>query len=255
MARERRSAEQTRELMIEAGMEMLQARGVSLGLEHITLEAACREKDIPRSSSHSAWAIDDRFTPQEMFQREVVRSWLFEREGTLFADAAQQAVAELLGRVEEPKVGDVLRAGVQAAFAVGMGDSPEAGDFLSTDMALRFAIASQPADERDPELLQWLSEGEQANRQKRVEDSYRPLAALVGREPRPEFGDDAYEIFSVVVAALVEGLSLRTLLMPDVNLTDPIPGTENDAVPANVLGACLEALAPVFFQPIADEDS
>ena len=241
--------------MIDAGMAMLQARGVSLGLEHITLEAACREKDIPRSSSHSAWAIDDRFTPQEMFQREVVKRWLFDREGTLFADAAQQAVAEVLSQVENPKVGEVLRAGVQAAFEVGIGESREAGDFLSTDMALRYAIASQPVDERDPEMLEWLSKGEQANRRNRVEDSYRPLASLVGREPRPEFGDDAYEIFSVVVAALVEGLSLRTLLMPHMNLSAPIPGTENDVVPANVLGACLEALAPVFFQPIADDDS
>ncbi len=239
--------------MVEAGMEMLQAKGVSLGLDHVTLEAACREKDIPRSSSHSAWAIDDRFSPQEMFQREVVKHWLFDREGTLFADAAGAAIDELYAKEENPNVGEVLRAGAQAAFAAGMGDSREAGDFISTDMALRYAIASQPAGDRDPELLEWLSKGEQANRKNRVIDSYEPLAALVGREPRPEFGDDAYEIFSVVVATLVEGLSLRTLLVPHLDLTGPIPGTEDDLVPANVLGACLEALSPVFFQPVSDE--
>lgn len=258
MARVRRTAEETRRLMVQAGMEMLQEHGVTLGLDQLTLEAACIEKDIARSSSHSAWAIDDKFSPQEKFQREVVRSWLFDREGTLFADAAATAVAELFADGARPEPRDIIRAGAQAALEEGMRPNEGGvGDFLSTDLALRHAIASQPVSERDAELLEWLSEGERSNRKARVEDTYKPFAKSIGYKPKASFGDDAYEIYSVLVASLVEGLSLRALLLPEHDFTGPIAGTENDRVPANVLGACLEALMPVFFERVDDnsEDS
>lgn len=256
MARVRRSADETRQLMVEAGLEMLQEHGVTLGLDKLTLEAACSEKDIARSSSHAAWAIDDRFTPQEMFQREVVKSWLFDREGKLFADAAATAVAELFADGEAPTPREVIRAGAQAAFEEGVRRNGHGvGDFLSTDLALRYAIASQPPDERDPEMLRWLSEGERKNRMSRVEDTYKPFGKTIGVEPKPEFGDDAYQIYSVIVASLVEGLSLRALLLPELDLTRPIKGFEDDRVPPTVLGACLEALVPVLFRSVEEPSS
>ena len=253
MARNRRSAEETRRLMVEAGLEMLQQHGLTLGLGQLTLEAACIEKDIARSSSHSAWAIDDRFSPQEKFQREVVKSWLFDREGTLFAGATADAVAKLFEDGERPTPKEVIRAGGQAALDVGMRSAEQGGDFLSTDLALRYSIASQPHGECDPDMLGWLSSGERSNRKARVEDTYKPFAKTIGYEAKPEFGDAAYEIYSVVVASLVEGLSLRSMLLPELEITEPISGTEEDRVPANVLGACLEALVPVFFNPIEDD--
>lgn len=242
--------------MVEAGLEMLQEHGVTLGLDQLTLEAACIEKDIARSSSHSAWAIDDRFSPQEKFQREVVRSWLFDREGTKFADAAATAVADLFANGERPNQSDVIRAGAQAALEEGMRTNERGvGDFLSTDVALRYAIASQPEDERDPEMLEWLSSGERANRKARVEDTYKPFAKTIGLEPREEFGENAYELYSVIIASLVEGLSLRSLLLPELDVTGIIAGTEGDRVPANVLGVVLEALTPVLFQQVDETGS
>ncbi len=245
--------------MIEAGLEMLQAHGVTLGLDQLTLEAACIKKDIARSSSHAAWAIDDRFSPQEKFQREVVKSWLFDREGTLFADAAANAVAALFESGYKPTAQDIIRAGATAALEAGMKSAELGdGDFLSTDLALRYAIASQPHAERDPEMLEWLSAGERANRQSRVEDTYKPFGKTIGYEPRAEFGDQAFEIYSILVASLVEGMSLRSVLLPEIDFVGPIMGTEKDRVPVNVLGACLEALLPVFFQqvePAAPDES
>ena len=253
MARIRRSAEETRELMVEAGFEILQHSGLTLGLDHVTLEAACRAKDIPRSSSHSAWSTDENFSPQEVFRRTVVKAWLFEREGSLFQGAARDAAIERAAELGDISPEEFNRVGSMAAFELALRANPHGiGDYLSTDLAIRYALASQPIDDRDQEMFGWLSDGERNFRDQLVEDIYKPLCDLLNYVPRPEFGEDAYRLYAVVIGSLIEGLSLRALLLPELNLIGPIPGTENDSVPMSVFAACTEAVLNLFFQQAPD---
>ena len=60
-SRVRRSAEETREVLVAEGLRQLQVRGLQVGMDHVTLEVACANTDVPRSSSHAAWSIDDDF--------------------------------------------------------------------------------------------------------------------------------------------------------------------------------------------------
>lgn len=245
--------------MVAAGLRQLQLEGIGLGLDRITLEAACLTADIPRSSSHSAWAIDDSYTPQVTYQRAVVRAWLLEREDSLFADAAQSALVDLFADPENPpSASAIVRTSIQSAFEAGFGiDDPakaSEGDYLSTDLALRYAIASRPDEGRDDEIAGWLHEGETSNRRDRIEDSYKPLGTLLGMQPKEAFGELAYELFGIVVATLLEGIGLRNRILPDLNLGRARYSTGDGEAPATVLELCVEAIVPVFFEPVPVDD-
>ncbi len=244
--------------MVEIGLRQLQAEGVGLGVDHLTLESACLEGQIPRSSSHSAWAIDDDFTPQVVYQRAVIKAWLLERESSMFADSAQAALVELFADPDNPpSASTIVRTAIQASYVVGHGlheDGRRGADYLSTDLALRFSIASQPPEMRDEDVQAWLRTGEVSNRADRIEDSYKPLGTLLGMRPRPELGEAAYELFGIAVASLVEGIGLRNQVLPELNLEKPLYEGEPGETPPLLIGLCVEALIPAFFEPVpADE--
>lgn len=228
---------------------MLQRHGIEIGVDGLTLEAVCIEQDIARSSSHAAWAIDDRFSPQETFQRTVLQVWLRESEGTLFALAASEAISASLG--EEPdKLPLAIQRGIEAAFLEGV-KRYEAGqgDYISTDMAMRFAMASQLEEERDEDLFAWIQESEERNRQSRIEELYKPLAELVGVTPKPQLGEDAYAFYAMVVAALLEGFTLRRYLAPNYDCLTKVGPSEDGTYEQSVVAACIQAIVPVLFDP------
>jgi len=240
--------------MVAEGLRQLQARGVRLGVEHLTLEEAYVALDIPRSSSHSAWAIDEQYLPQETYQRAVLKAWLVERESSLFADAAADALTELFARNESPSMAAIVRTAVQAAFIAGNGlgeDGDGVGDYNSTDLALRFAIVSPAEDERDGEILGWLRAGELTNRANRIADSYKPLAELLSLRPRPEYGEAAYMYLAIAVASLVEGIGLRNRILPEFGLDQPLFDTPEGDPPALLIGVCVESMVDCFFEPIS----
>lgn len=249
--RTRRSAEETRALMLEAGLEQLEREGVHYGLEHITLEAAWRVADVPRSSSHSAWAIEDEHMPQVTYQRAVLQRWLSDREGLMFATAAEQALTEAFEEHGDRLTkGEIVRVAIQAAIEAAVEPDGEGrgSGFLSTDMALKHAVASQPASGRDPDVAGWVRDTEVSQREKRIEDTYKPLGALLGIRPRPEFGEAAYEHLALAVAALVEGIAMRHHVIPDrAYATAPIRD-DGSSVVATLLGVCVEALVDTFFE-------
>ena len=242
-------------MLVAEGLRQLQERGLQIGMDHVTLEAACAATDVPRSSSHAAWSINDDYAPQAMFQRSVVRAWLSDREDTMFASASHAAVAEALERKGEALTGnEIIRVAIQAAFVEGYnldGDlAADEGDYLSTDMAIRHAIASQPSGDRDPEMLEWLRTGEMTNRDARIEDTYKPMGEMLGRKPRPEYGERAYTLFGIAVAALVEGIGMRHVILPELALDQPLFPAVDGEEPTLLIGACVEGLVSTFFEPV-----
>lgn len=255
--RPRRSAEQTRTVMLDAGMALLERDGVQFGLDHLTLEAACLATDVPRSSSHAAWSIEDDYTPQALYQREVLRRWLSEREGELFASAARNAlIAAYELRGDALTKGEIIRIAIQAAIAsaVDPGEDGGGSGFLSTDMAIKHALASQPPDARDPEVAAWVRETEVSQRERRIRDTYRPLADQLGLRPRPEYGQDAFHHLAVSVAALTEGITLRHLVVQDHDYASDSIRDDGSDVPSTLLGVCVEALVDLFFEEAGSVD-
>lgn len=247
----RRSAEETRTVMLDTGIEQLERQGISYGLEHVTLEFACVAKDLPRSSSHAAWSIDDEYTPQTTYQRAVLKRWLDEREGLMFEAAAEKALADIFERFgENVSRGEIVRATVQAVVTAAV--LPDAVDgygsgFLSTDMAIKHALASQPPEERDPEIAEWVADSEVTIRTSRIDNTYRPLAQLLGLVPRPEYGDAAFEHIALAIGAMTEGIALRHLIIPGREFAVASIKDDEGRVPFTLVGVCIEALVDEFF--------
>jgi hypothetical protein len=255
-SRPRRSAEETRRVLVAEGIKQLESVGMDFGVEHLTLEAACAVTNVPRSSSHAAWAIDDDYAPQALFQRTVLQEWLTTREAATFADAAQTALAQALeDHGDGLSAHDIIRIGIQAALESGLQPNEEGvgSGLISTDMAIKHTLASQPAENRDPEIVAWARDAELANRADRIVDAYRPIANLLGLKPRPEYGEDAYAHVALAVAAIVEGVTMRELVIPELNVARAsIRPLGDNGVPATLVGVCVEAIVDKFMMPIED---
>lgn len=256
-SRPRRSADETRRLLVAEGIRQLELAGLDFGVEHLTLESACAVTNVPRSSSHAAWSIDDDYTPQALFQRTVLREWLASREGNLFSGAAEKALARAFEeRGDHLSRSEIIRIAIQAALEAGLrsDDEDSANGFNSSDMAIKYTLASQPLEARDPEIHEWVRRAEIENRSARIVDSYRPLAALLGMQPRREYGDEAFSHLAIAVASLTEGITLRELVLPELNVAAaPIVATEEGEVPATLLAVCVEALVDKFFEPVSGD--
>jgi len=249
-SRPRRSAEETRQVLVAEGLKQLETVGMDFGVEHITLEAACAVTNVPRSSSHAAWAIDDDYAPQALFQRTVLQEWLTTREAEAFAEAAQTALTDAYEQHGDNVTRhDIIRVCIQAALEEGLAPN-ETGigsGLISTDMAIKHTLASQPAEDRDPEIIKWAKDAELANRAERIEDSYRPIAEMLGMVPRPEYGPEAFEHVAFAVSAIVEGITMRELVIPELDLArKSIRPVSDNGIPATLLGVCVEAIVDKF---------
>ena len=254
-SRPRRSAEETRRVLVNEGLLQLELVGMDFGVDHVTLESACALTNVPRSSSHAAWAIDDDYAPQALFQRTVLRQWLAIREGTTFAGAAEKALARAFEKHGDGLTrNEIIRISIQAALEEGLSpdDDGQGSGLLSTDMAIKHTLASQPSESRDPEIAEWVRDAETKNRAQRIEDSYRPLGELLGMRPRAEYGDAAFAHLALAIASLTEGLTMRELVLPELEVAaQSIRPLDPSGIPATLLGVCVEALVEKFFEPAA----
>ncbi len=57
----RRSGEETRQLLLRTGMEMLLTRGVSAGVQHIRLQEVVRRAELTTGAAYRLWADQDDF--------------------------------------------------------------------------------------------------------------------------------------------------------------------------------------------------
>ncbi len=237
--------------MLAAGVAQLEREGVQYGLEHLTLEAACLATDVPRSSSHAAWATNDDYTPQTLYQKTVMQSWLEEREGLLFAEAAETALTKAFAEHGDGlSRGEIIRVAIQAAIAAAVepDENGVGSGFLSSDMALKHALASQPTGQRDPEVEAWVRTTEVEQREKRIDDTYRRLADLLGMKPRADYGDAAFEHLALAIASLTEGITMRHLVLPEREYATRSIRDDGSAIATTLLGVCVEALVDEFFE-------
>ena len=74
--------------------------------------------------------------------------------------------------------------------------------------------------------------------------------------PRAEYGEAAFELLAIAIASLTEGITMRELVTPELELAHKeIRETGPDEAPATLLGVCVEALTDKFFEPIPDGES
>jgi AcrR family transcriptional regulator len=251
--RQRLSADETKERLLDAGLASLARSGMSVGLDSVNLEHAVRDADVSRSSAYLVWSTDEQFSPQEMFQRAVLRRAVEDRNTTIERlQASAYAVVEEHGEAMAPL--ELLRELIRFA---GTENVQAVADSSSWQLviALRAILHSAPDGERDEELADWMNDSEETLRNATIDRIYRPLVELVGLIPRPEYGELAYQYGEISAAAMSEGLAMRYSLRAREHLDGLIhPVTKDPENTWSLHSLMFEKIVQTFFIPSDGSD-
>ncbi|MGI9606842.1 MAG: hypothetical protein ACR2P0_11950 [Acidimicrobiales bacterium] len=250
--RKRLSAEETRDRTCEAGVNLIGDHGLALGLDTINLEQAIKAADVSRSSAYAAWSTDENYSPQELFQRTVLKQAVIDRRLTIErTQAAALEVVESRGATLSPA--ELFRELSRVTGGVNARSVAESRSWQLV-VALRSVLNSAPAGERDNDLADWMSESEKEFREETIETVYRPFIELLGLRPKAEYGDDAYHLGEIAAAALAEGLAPR-YFMETERWLDGIERTTSGGESQNwsLFSIVFEQIALTFFEPIDPE--
>lgn len=249
--RPRLSAAETRERLLTAALEHLDASGMGANLDQVSLETFVRVADVPRSSAYNAWqsVASEGSTAQVAFQREVMRRAIL-GDGVGARNDAPMAAAtrDVLARRDDftPRGlrQELLRLGIGAQFSDA---SQRRGYRLAT--ALSAASTSVPEEEQDPEVLLWLREAE-ATYLARLVGVFQYMARITSSEPNPELaGPHFWQTFATAVIALGEGLFPRMRTSDVVYLVDlDGPGPDGQTVKWSLFALGVDALWERFFR-------
>lgn len=252
-SRRRLTAEETRERLIEVGLDALARSGMSIGLDAVSLETAVRDADVSRSSAYAAWSTDDRYTAQVLFQRTVLQRAVVERRRTI--ERTNESILAIVERASDdvsPRT--LFRELCRVAGSVNARAVAESRSWQLV-VALRNVLNSAPTDQRDDELAGWVSDSEDAYRVETIDSIYRPLVELLRLQPRSEYGDRAYHYGEIAAASLAEGIAPR-YFMHSVEFLDDIPRRRDDGEeqPWSLFSIGFESIVMTFFEPIDPDD-
>lgn len=235
----RRSAEETRTLILEAGLQMLLERGATAGVQHIRLQEVLRSVGLTTGAAYRIWEDQDDFH----------RDLAIEMVGLRFAPPVASAQGAIRTALEDgADLEEIARVAAldHVTYASKFHLEPESRDSHAfiTALALRTAAGSWPE-------LRDASAARHRGSIRAFEGFYAALIERYGRRMRAPF---TVTDFTEAMAALGEGFAIRAaegLGHPMFDLT------EDDEVPSGswtLFGISILGLVTAFTVPL-DETS
>lgn len=234
----RRTAEDTRRLILDAGIQMLLERGVTAGVQHIRLQEVLRTVGLTTGAAYRIWSDQDDFH----------RDLAVEMVGLRFAPpvtSASIAIRDVLAA--NGPLEDVVRAATldQVLYSSKFHLEPESRDshaFL-TALALRTAAGAWP------ELRE-----ASAERHRESIDSFATFyEALLGRFGRRMREPMTIIDFTEAMAALGEGFAIRAAEGLDHPTYDLAEDAEVPAGRWTLFGIATMGLIEMFTIPVTDD--
>ncbi|GAA1924281.1 hypothetical protein GCM10009775_15760 [Microbacterium aoyamense] len=233
----RRTAEETRKLILDAGLKLLLERGASAGVQHIRLQEVLRSVGLTTGAAYRIWADQDDFH----------RDLSIEMVSLRFAppsSSAQNAARTVLE--DDGSMDDVLRATTQdhVDYASRFHREPESRDSHAfiTALALRTAAGSWPE-------LRDASAERHAESIADFTAFYTAIMPQVGLRMREPF---TVQDFAEAMAALGEGFAVRAAEGLDHPMYEIEEGAPLPAGTWTLFGIAARGLVEVFM--IRDED-
>lgn len=236
----RRTTEETRRLILEAGIQLLLERGATAGVQHIRLQEVLRSVGLTTGAAYRIWAD----------QTEFHRDLAVEMVGLRFAPP----VASALGAIQEVldsggSMNDVARTAAldHVTYASKFHLEPESRDSHAfiTALSLRTAAGAWPE-------LRVASAERHRGSVAAFADFYAALLHRFGRRIRSPL---TIMDFTEAMAALGEGFAIRAA----EGLGHPVYDVPEDAeVPSGqwtLFGIGILGLVEGFTVPISDEDA
>lgn len=189
MVAQRRTGEQTKQLLIDVGLSMLLRRGISAAVGHIRLQEVLRRAGLTSGAAYRLWP------DQEAFQRDLALAATRRR----FDDPTSGTMARIGPLISSGQpLSTVVREGAAAHI-----ESLEGGGTSPFLIALTIRATAIASDE-----LRLASQERHADSIARFAAVYASLMDLYGRPLRP---GRSIEEFAGSMAALGEGFALQAI--------------------------------------------
>jgi hypothetical protein len=211
-ARTRRPREELRDIVLEAGRDLLLSEGLGTGAEHLSFKRVFAHVDATRGIRVTNASVIGRiWENQEEFQLDVIDS-VAGIQGDEEAALSQQALADVLGRIDVTTA-ELRRESLGELIRVACGQYMVAASTSAAtiQMALvTYVAASQAAMADNPLIVSFRETNHRLTA--RYEELYGFGLEACGWRIRPQYSmHDVAELIS----ALAEGLLLHQLVDPE----------------------------------------
>ncbi len=196
-----------RDLVIQAGLEVLDQHGLGLQADSITYAKVFSYLEEEHGVRVTRGSVHDRiWRSQDDFRKEVLLTAAEQMSPYRDGESIQLAIVSVLQSID--RHGLVGRDRVQAFCR--MTGVTLLSVYLEVEWFRQFQMLKAAA-RSDDESTAALKERLQKNSQVNTDDGLRRLTFLfeaLGLRPRPEFGERSIDVFIVLVQALVSGVHL-----------------------------------------------
>jgi AcrR family transcriptional regulator len=244
----RLSDQETAERMLSAALEMINRTGLTVSLDHLSLEDVIREAGVARSAVYRHWPYKD------LFFSDVVTELA---KAAIPDAAANDAIVGLIQRVVAERTDDLASPEGRHGLLVELVRRAALVDFEAlygsaqwrTYLALHATFLSLADGELRDQVQEILRQSEQGFVD-RVAASWRNLTGLFGYRLRPECGATFATVATVASAAL-RGLILMGLSTPDIaaERTEARPFGATEPAEWSLPALSLAGIASSFLEP------
>jgi AcrR family transcriptional regulator len=242
----RLSDRQTEQRMLRTAMAMVNRTGLTVSLDHISLEEVIREADVSRSAVYRRWPYKDLFFSDLV--KELARTatpTIVDEEYALI----RRIVTERLDWLDTPERRHGLVIELMRQLALFDFETLHGSAQWRTYLALHATFLSLADGQLRDQVGEALAQSERDHRT-RVAKAWEFLGELFGYRLRPELGA-SFETLAALLDAAMRGLVIQALSEPELPAhrakASPFGAVGEDEWSLAALGAA--SIATAFLEP------
>lgn len=207
----RLSDHETAQRMLHTAVDMVHRTGLTVSLDHISLEDVIREAGVSRSAVYRRWPYKD------LFFSDLVRELATNATPTLVDDELamiKEIAASHLDWLDTPEHRQALMTELFRRLALLDFDTLYGSAAWRTYVALHATFLSLADGDLRDQVQAALGESERAHLA-RIAKAWGQLAGLFGYRLRPELGA-TFATLAPLLSAAMRGLVIMALSMPEI---------------------------------------